>query len=169
LPAQFKIRRGGGQPGGKTSYPIGVAAHYKGDNWQFGAAYNTFKPNADINKKRQTYAVGVFYKFGEIKLSGHYYDRDNEPDGRSDKTLTLGAVYDFTNEIKLIGEAFHTRSKVGGQRGKRSAAILTAEYFFSKTTQSYIGVDYNRFSGASVPASAKASRLGLTVGLRHYF
>lgn len=154
----------------KTSYPLGAALVYKGANWQFGGAYMQEKPSIETtDAKRKSYSLGGTYQFNAIKLHAFYLGHKNDVTNREDKTYAVGFGYDVSSSMKLLGQMLHTKSDISNISGKRTAGILTAEYYLSKRTQPYIGIDYTKFSDALVPASGKDSRVGLAVGLRHRF
>ncbi|RMX07613.1 porin [Corticibacter populi] len=154
----------------KTSYPLGATLVYKGTNWQFGGAYMQEKPSIETSDaKRKSYSVGGTYQFDAFKLHGFYLEHKNNVTDRKDKTYAAGFGYDLSPSVKLLGEVLHTKSDLANVDGKRTAGILTAEYYLSKRTQPYVGVDYTKFSDALIPASGEDSRVGLAIGLRHRF
>ena len=87
-------------------------------------------------------------------------------------TLYTGLTYQATPRLALTGAYYYSDAKningFEGNRGKRHAAVLLAEYSLSKRTQVYGTVDFNRTSGgANAEMPGKNNQTGLGVGLRH--
>ena len=92
---------------------------------------------------------------------------------RKDMTLYTGLTYQATPRLALTGAYYSDAKNINGfegNRGKRHAAVLLAEYSLSKRTQVYGTVDFNRTSGgANAEMPGKNNQTGLGVGLRHIF
>lgn len=182
---QFGSMRRGSYWGARASYDAGPLS--------FGGTYQEMRDPDD--RAQRMWGLGARYTLDAARLFvGYMGGRDasgfvdsllNAPtrtvaqgspsaNPRKDMTLYTGLTYQATPRLALTGAYYYSDAKningFEGNRGKRHAAVLLAEYSLSKRTQVYGTVDFNRTSGgANAEMPGKNNQTGLGVGLRHIF
>jgi len=131
------------------------------------------------DSSQKIFTAGATYKFGAAKVFGsyiysHVYPADYRNDSFSTAVqyfITPGLVLDLPFYIDFVHHA--------GQSGTRITTGPTFDYFLSKRTDVYVGVDYNHLTGAWTTLAAASgsnqpfygfnSLFEATIGLRHKF
>lgn len=171
----------GGQPGtlanGSTkSFGLRYAAGPVG----FGAAFTDYtEPNGSSHYRN--WGVGGSYKFEKALLTATYTNSRYSQTGDSVDVIDVGAQYNFTAAV-YAGIAYVFMRPNNGQaniilKGTRSQYVASAGYFFSKRTDVYAAVGYQRShagDGAQIynfaPTDLSANgQLIAHIGLRHRF
>lgn len=119
--------------------------------------------------------IGATYDFGGPKVFGQYvYNKFNQSNQRND-IFTLGGSYPLTPRVTLKA-AYTYDNQRNYNAGHRNTASALASYAFSKRTDVYTEVDYNKFSGGYSNAAyvwnandVPNSSVGFSLGLRHTF
>lgn len=184
----------GEQPGslGRNAY-WGARAAYAVGNFSVGAVYQETRDQAD--QAQRMWGAAARYAAGSAKLFAGYLggkDATGFIDGalndasrtvsygsytanpRKDSTFYAGATYQATAALALTGAFYYDDIRnvngIGGNRGKRYAGVLLAEYALSRRTQLYGTVDHNVVSGgAATELPGRGNQTGASVGIRHIF
>lgn len=177
--------RKGSYWGGRASYDIGPLS--------FGATYQELR-DLDNNVQRM-WGAGGHYTVGLAKVFlGYLGGRDGiglidselnaanrtvahgpyADSPRKDATLFTGLQYQATPRVAITGAFYYSNADningFSGNRGKRYATVMLAEYSLSKRTQVYGTVDFNRVTGGAwTELPGKDSQAGAGIGLRHIF
>lgn len=185
----------GEQPGSIAQNAYwGLRAAYTQGALMVGAVYQETR-DAQSNRQRMWGAAGR-YTLGQATLFlGYLGGSDatgvvdqvflNDPvrtvaygsfvaNRRKDAIFYTGAVYQLTPAVSLTGAFYYDTIRnvngVAGHGGKRYTGVLEAEYAFSKRTQLYGTVDYNKVSGgAMTELPGRNNQTGIAIGLRHVF
>ncbi len=104
---------------------------------------------------------------------------------RHDDFFTLGASYAVTGNVTLTGSVMHNRTRADSFSGNRTTAYAVADYAFSKRTDTYVALAYDRVhgdwsglfgnnttswtGGSGTPLDGRDSQTTVMVGLRHQF
>jgi predicted porin len=190
----------GEQPGdSRLGSQNGASLQFTTGNLSLGAGAQQTYSTADRDEKHTAYTVAASYVAGPAKLFGGffhirdntgtttaYFGANNSPaainggiagETRKDKGYFVGMSFQASPAWTLTGAGYYDRSRnitvsnVGGTGdGKRYAAVALAEYSFSKRTQLYGTVDYNRAKeGAGVELAGDGHVITTGLGIRHFF
>ncbi|SPS01395.1 porin [Cupriavidus taiwanensis] len=104
---------------------------------------------------------------------------------RHDDFFTLGASYAVTGNVTLTGSVMHNRTRADNFSGNRTTAYAVAGYAFSKRTDAYLALAYDRVhgdwsglfgnnttswtGGSGTPLDGHDTQTTVMVGLRHQF
>lgn len=128
---------------------------------------------------QKVFTAGATYKFGAAKvfasyIFSHVYPADYRNDSFSTALqyyITPGFVLDLPLYVDFVHHA--------GESGTRITGGPTFDYFLSKSTDIYIGADYNHLTGAWITLAAASgsnqpfyghnSLFEADIGLRHKF
>ncbi|WP_373375976.1 porin [Cupriavidus nantongensis] len=104
---------------------------------------------------------------------------------RHDDFFTLGASYAVTGNVTLTGSVMHNRTRADNFSGNRTTAYAVAGYAFSKRTDAYLALAYDRVhgdwsglfgnnttswtGGSGTPLDGRDTQTTVMVGLRHQF
>ncbi|CAG9169169.1 porin [Cupriavidus pampae] len=166
----------------ETSRDVGGGLGYNIGNLQLGVAYDQYQGNTEATRQRNAkrLAAGANYTFGQLKLFGGY--RWLQDQGADSPTATglrtnlywLGATYNLTGALQLLGGVYYTDQRHGNQ--DPWLAIVGADYSFSKRTDVYTKVAFARNRGNSSlgvggigTAVPDENQTAVTVGIRHRF
>lgn len=167
------------------------AVTYTNGPFSVGGGYQLFRSTdkALLDKEHRTWNLNAAYQIGAAKLFVGYmnikdgiggFSQGNAPMymsgtpglDRKDNGFFLGATYGV-GSWSYTGAFYYDRAKnveVDGDKGRRYAIALAAEYAFSKRTQVYGTVDYNHASDVEKRAlNGFSSQIGGGVGIRHIF
>ncbi|NUT15562.1 MAG: porin, partial [Cupriavidus sp.] len=104
---------------------------------------------------------------------------------RHDDFFTLGVSYAVTGNVTLTGSVMHNRTRADNFSGNRTTAYAVADYAFSKRTDAYLALAYDRVhggwsglfgnnttswtGGSGTPLDGRDTQTTVMVGLRHQF
>lgn len=128
---------------------------------------------------QKVFTVGATYKVGKATLYGSYiYSHVYPADYRND-SFSAALGYWVTPAWRLSLPLYVDFLHHAGTSGTRFTGGPTMDYFLSKSTDVYVGVDYSHLSGAWVTLAGNASsnqpfygynsQFEATIGLRHKF
>lgn len=140
--------------------------------------------NSDATQMAQNFQTGATLQLGQVRLYLNYLQlqisgSSKSPGQRRDSIPQGGIVYQPTPSLSLTAAFYYDIARnlgnVDGASGHKSTAYLIGDYFLSKSTEVYIEVDRNSFSGAykTDPTNVAAfnlrpganATLGASVGL----
>jgi predicted porin len=131
------------------------------------------------DSSQKIFTAGATYKFGAAKVFGSYiYSHVYPADYRNDSFSTAVQYY-ITPSLVLDLPFYIDFVHHAGQSGTRITGGPTLDYFLSKRTDVYVGVDYNHLTGAWTTLAAASgsnqpfygynSLFEASIGLRHKF
>ncbi|HYS66414.1 MAG TPA: porin [Paraburkholderia sp.] len=131
------------------------------------------------DSSQKIFTAGATYKFGAAKVFGSYiYSHVYPADYRNDSFSTALQYY-ITPALVLDLPFYIDFVHHAGKSGTRITSGPTFDYFLSKRTDVYVGVDYNHLTGAWTTLAAASgsnqpfygfnSLFEATIGLRHKF
>lgn len=164
-----------------------IGAVYASGQFRLGAAYTRARQNvgstavADYQDYRH-YALGGAYIAGALTASVGYVD-EKQATPSLDNTAKwewAGLAYRVTPRIGLTGAwyrntVFNTKAsaKAAAGDGRKDQYIFGMTYDFSKRTNFYAEVDFNRLDGAFAKGGTKAldqtRQTGMAAGIMHMF
>ncbi len=159
-----------GEIAGSTSNGATQAAGlaYSSGPYSLGGAYTQKKTAAGLEYKHST--LGGAFKINQFKFSAGYANEKQATAtvGASNK-YAWGGVNVQLSALKLTAAYYHLKNATGGKNGKKTVAILSADYALSKRTSLYGGIDRNTFGGGLIPASTQTKQVGISTGISHFF
>ena len=131
------------------------------------------------DSSQKIFTVGATYSFARAKIYGSYiYSHVYPADYRND-SFSAAIDYNFTPFLTLKLPVYVDVVHHAGQSGTRITGGPTLDYFLSKRTDVYVGVDYNHLTGAWTTLAAASgsnqpfygynSLFEAAIGLRHKF
>lgn len=176
---------------GYASEKFSISGGYQTESDVFGRKHNDFGVGANFmyGEKNGIYAFYLnskydlgFTRLGQGTNSGL---AGTQPAARQDSIMSVSANYYATSNLNLIGAFYHDSASniaVAGDTGTRNGFLVTADYYLSKNTDTYVALAHTAFSGSLVgnanggqaapggvvgvgPSSANTAMLGL----RHRF
>jgi predicted porin len=131
------------------------------------------------DSSQKIFTAGATYKFGAAKVFASYiYSHVYPADYRNDSFSTAVQYY-ITPALVLDLPVYLDFVHHDGRSGTRVTGGPTLDYFLSKRTDVYVGVDYNHLTGAWTTLAAASgsnqpfygynSLLEAAIGLRHKF
>ncbi|MDQ8033489.1 porin [Bordetella genomosp. 1] len=175
----FEDHKLGRQYGGTLSYTTGP--------FSIGGGYQLTNSAADSDLEQRVWNVNASYNFDPVKVFAGYFNGRDETGWvnavmgselptnglqRKDNGYFLGATWQATPRWAITGAGYYDRSEnvqEDGDKGKRYAFVVVAEYALSKRTQLYGTVDYNKVKDAASEEISRGSQVGAGVGIRHIF
>jgi len=171
----------GGQPGefsnGSTQ---SFGLNYSGGPLQANAAWTNLK-EANGGSNYRVSGVGVGYQFGSVLVTGMYTNADWTATGAQVNTIEVGTQYRITPPLSVAIGYFCSLANHGEEnqilKGTRNQVGFITDYLFSKSTDGYATVVYQRAQhGYSAqlynlaPSDATTNHQTMVgVGLRHFF
>jgi predicted porin len=165
-----------------------VGAVYASGPVKFGAVYTKAENNvgstaAPVYKDYDHYAIGGAYTIGALTASVGYVNEKQATLKTADDTSKwewAGLSYQLAPRVTLTGAWYHNTvfnnavsSKAAAGDGKKDQYIVGATYDFSKRTNLYAEVDFNKLDGAFAKGGTKAlnqtRQTGLAAGIMHMF
>lgn len=179
----FGRDRDGETPGhSKVSRNIGGGLAYATGPFGVGAAYDQYQGNtiATESQSARRWALGSSYTVGPVKgFVGYRWLKDEivaagTPVVRSNM-YWAGASLDATPALKLTGAAYYTNRKASN--ADPLSIVLSADYSFSKSTDTYLTVARARnkagsnlgLNGFGTTVIAGESQTGVVAGIRYRF
>lgn len=165
--------------------PLSVGAAYQiinnigGLNPSTTAYGSTYFGVTIPDSSQKVFTAGATYKFGAAKVFGSYiYSHVYPADYRND-SFSTAVQYNITPTLVLDLPVYVDFVHHAGQSGTRITGGPTLDYFLSKRTDVYVGVDYNHLTGAWTTLAAASgsnqpffgfnSLFEAAIGLRHKF
>jgi predicted porin len=164
-----------------------VGAVYASGPVRLGAVYTKAKQNvgttaAPVYDDYKHYALGGAYIIGALTASVGYVN-ETQATQTLDNTAKwewAGLAYQLSPRVSLTGAwyrntVFNTKasSKAAAGDGKKDQYIVGMTYDFSKRTNFYAEVDYNKLDGAFAMAGTKplnqSHQTGMAAGIMHMF
>lgn len=162
---------------------FGLNLGYSQPHWNVQAVYQLSHDTKDgvlgtLNgQKQDLWAVGGKYELNNrTDVYGQYVYSKFDQSNQANKIVTVGVAHDLGNSWSVKGAATYDKQENVGQ-GSRQTYSAVVDYAFSKRTDVYAGLDYNRLNGSYTNASynlnnagnPNTNSTGLSVGLRHTF
>ena len=201
----------GGQSGSnKIGATTGLALNYIDGPFAIGV-FDQQSYDADTNKLNVA-GIGASYLIDTTTLYLNYFNSKRDSNFAKADNLTGGALANTslmsnadnllqrTDDVVTAGVQFKASPKMlytlgymvdsvknetsAGNSGKISTAYALVNYYFSKRTDVYFGVDYTKVSGgeidggtnantilefAGAPLGGHTDRTGIAIGMRHSF
>ncbi|WP_375542607.1 porin [Paraburkholderia sp. CNPSo 3272] len=181
-----------GHPGAGTMYAL-LASYSKG-SLSLAAGMQQVSDNA--NEKQTLFHANMAYSSGQTTVyAGYLRSRDNtglvdtllaeqpvpdvgqmENTNRTDDGPYAGVSWKANGPLSLSGAFYfdHMRNATTGVdtagSGNRYTVVALAEYSFSKRTEVYGTVDFNKVNGAAgVELPGRSNQTGVAIGLRNFF
>lgn len=178
--AQISSGNKAGSNSSNSAYAVTGGYKYNALNLQ--ALYQQANDTQDgvlgslAGEKQKLAAVGATYDFGKTQLFGQYFRNTYNVSDQANDIYVVGAAYALAPKVTLKGSATYDKQK-NVNAGHRSTYSTLVSYNFSKRTDVYAEVDYNKFSGEyrntvydlNTAANPNNNSTGVTVGLRHSF
>jgi predicted porin len=131
------------------------------------------------DSSQKVFTAGAIYKIGDAKIYGSYiYSHVYPADYRND-SFSVAASYFITPALQVALPFYIDFLHHANTSGTRITTGPTLDYFLSKRTDVYVGVDYNHLTGAwttlagstgsNQPFFGYNSLFEATIGLRHRF
>lgn len=176
--AQVKSGNASGSTSTNSAYAL--AGGYKTGALNVQAVYQ--QSNLDDNEvfgfdeKQKLAALGATYDFGRTKVFGQYFRNKYETLEQVNDIYVAGVSYELTPRVTVKGSYAYDKQK-NVNDGHRNTFSTLVSYNFSKRTDVYAEVDYNKLSGQYNNAvydfnsalNANSNTTGVTLGLRHAF
>lgn len=174
-----------GNQAGSNSKNSGYALNggYTGSNWSLQAVYQLGHDTKDATlgtldgQKQEFWGVGGKYALSEkTGLFGQYVHSKFDQTNQTNQIVTLGVSQKLAGNWSVKGAATYDKQENVGE-GSRQTYSAVLDYAFSKRTDVYAAIDYNKLgSGYSNAAytlnsatNGNTNSTGLSVGLRHAF
>ncbi len=164
-----------------------VGAVYASGPVRLGAVYTKAKPNVGTTttpdyEDYRHYALGGAYTVGALTGSVGYVNEKQATQARDNTAewYWAGLAYKLSPRTSLTGAWYHNdvyntkaSSKAAAGDGKKDQYIVGMTYNFSKRTNFYAEVDFNRLDGAFAKGGTKAleqtRQTGMAAGIMHMF
>jgi predicted porin len=128
---------------------------------------------------QKIFTVGATYTFSNVKVFGSYIFSHVYPADYRNDSFSAAVAYNITPSLTLDLPVYLDVVHHAGQSGTRITGGPTLDYFLSKSTDVYAGVDYNHLTGAWTTLAAASgsnqpfyghnSLFEAAIGLRHKF
>ncbi|SKD04520.1 Outer membrane protein (porin) [Burkholderia sp. CF099] len=144
------------------------------------AAWTNLKEANSLSSYR-VYGAGARYQFGDVRVSGLYTNAEWTATGDRVDTIEFGAQYRVTPALSVAAAYFYSKpnneKKNVIMQGTRNQVGFMTDYAFSKSTDVYATVDYQRAKNGYAaqiynlsPTDAKTNHQTMIgVGLQHFF
>ena len=168
LRAEYAMGEVAGDSGKGSAKAVGFS--YKGDALRAAAAYTRKETPAGFTN--QAFIAGGGVKFGAITAkAGFSRERQDTASAGTyqNETAFGGASYRISPAVELTAAYYRSAFDSAAGEGTRGLTLIGATYAFSKNTNVYAEVDYNRYRGALTPASKQTSQRGVSMGILHLF
>jgi predicted porin len=166
--AEYALGEVAGDTGKGAAKAAGFA--YTGDTVLAAAAYTRKETPSGFTN--QAFVAGGGVKFGAMKAkAGFSRERQESASAGTYQIETAfgGASYQFTPAVEVTAALYRSSYDSAAGAGTRRLTLLGATYAFSKNTNLYAELDFNRYSGALLPASKQTSQRGVSTGILHLF
>lgn len=166
--AEYALGEVAGDAGKGSARAVG--ASYAGGALLLAGAYTQKETLAGFTNK-------AFVAGGGFKLQGATFkvaqSRERQATATAgdyrNKTTWAGVSYAFTPAVEAMLAAYRSNFDSLASAGKRDLLLLGASYTFSKRTNLYAEVDFNRYEGALIPATKQTRQRGISAGINHLF
>lgn len=161
----------------------GLNAGYTGSNWKVQGVYQLAHDTKDATlgtlagQKQEFWGLGGKYELSDkTALFGQYVHSKFNQTNQVNQIVTLGVSQKLAGNWSVKGAATYDKQENVGE-GNRQTYSAVLDYAFSKRTDVYAAVDYNRFGGGysnaaytlNTATNPNTNSTGLSVGLRHAF
>ena len=113
-----------------------------------GVKVHAFTVKAGLSRERQETATAGMYR---------------------NETRFGGVSYQVNAPVEVIAAVYRSDYDSLAGSGNRRLTLVGGSYAFSKRTNLYAEVDFNRYGGALVPSTKQTSQRGMSLGLNHLF
>lgn len=160
-----------------------LSAGYTGSNWKVQGVYQSANDTKDgtlgnlAGQKQEFWGLGGKYTLNEnTDLFGQYFHSKFDQSNQVNQIVTLGVVQKLAGNWSVKGAATYDKQD-NVNSGNRQTYSAIVDYAFSKRTDVYAALDYNKL-GSNYSNSAYTlntvtnpnnNSTGLTLGLRHAF
>nr|WP_315595266.1 porin [uncultured Cupriavidus sp.] len=153
----------------KRSSSYGVSVGYSASPFDIGAFWQ--QANAlTTPEARKIWGLGGNYRIGIVKIAFGYLNNRFDVSPTRNDVFTGGFAVDVTPALTMSVASHYDRQR--NADGSRIMVTGVADYSFSKRTDVYAEVDFNRINGNyALPTfmGVKGSKVGGGIGLRHRF
>lgn len=161
----------------------GLNAGYTGSNWTVQGVYQLAHDTQDgtlgtlAGQKQKFWGLGGQYDVNaNTSLFAQFVHSKFDQTNQVNKIVTVGVAQKLTGNWSVKGAATYDKQENVNQ-GNRQTYSAVLDYGFSKRTDLYAAVDYNRFGGAysnvaytlNTATNPNTNSTGFSVGLRHAF
>lgn len=174
-----------GNEAGNTSRNsgYGVNAGYTASNWGVQGVYQVARDTNDgtlgsfVGQKQNFWALGGNVAVAEkTTVFGQYAHNKFDVTNQTNQIYTLGVNQKLAGNWSVKGAATYDK-QANVAEGNRKTVSAVLDYSFSKRTDLYAAVDYNKLSGnysnvgynLNTATNPYTNATGLSVGLRHAF
>ena len=181
----FGVQYASGNQVGSTTNDSAYSlnAGYNAKNWLVQAVYQKANDTSDgtlgslSGQKQEFWSIGGKYLFNEgTSLFGQYVHNNFDVSNQTNEIITLGVAQQLTSAITLKGSATYD-SQINVNDGHRETYSALVDYSFSKRTDVYAAIDYNKLDGLysnssytlNTATNPNNSSTGVSFGLRHTF
>lgn len=157
-----------GDSGKGTAKAVGFS--YAGGTLLAAGAYTQKQTAAGFDNRAFVAGGGVKVHAFTVKAGLSRERQETATAGTYRNETRFGGVNYEVNKPFEITAAFYRSdydSRVGG--GRRDLTLVGAAYHFSKQTNVYAEVDFNRYDGALIPSTKQTSQRGVSMGLMKMF
>lgn len=159
-----------------------VSAGYKYSDLNLQSFYQVSNDTRDgiigaaLGEKEKVLGIGAAYGVTpNTKVFAQYVRNEYDISPVKNNIYTISANYNVAPAVVLRGGV--TYDKQSNVDGRRMTYIAQADYNFSKRTNAYVGIDYNKLKDGysnsaynfNTAANLNDSRTGVMMGLRHRF
>lgn len=163
-----------------TNSTVSAGVNYANGPWGANAAY-TYAKDASINEGKggiRNWGVGGRYTTSSMQVDAIYTNTQNTFTNARTNVYQVGADFKITPTTILRGDYQLMKGNALVANNKAHQFGVTLDYWFSKRTDIYANLVYQRTSGngatnawiAGLPgASDGRSQTALRIGMRHFF
>jgi len=163
---------GPGEVAGDTSKGTAKAAGFSYSNDVILAAAAYTRKETPTGFANQAFVLGGGAKFGAVTAKAGF-SRERQESATAGtyqiETAFGGANYRISQAIEITAAVYRSKFESLAGNGTRRLTLLGTSYAFSKLTDIYAEVDFNRYHGLLVPASKQTSQRGVSVGILQLF
>lgn len=160
-----------------------VNGGYTGSNWSVQGVYQVARDTKDATlgslagQNQDFWAVGGKYAVAEkTTVFAQYAHNKFDQTHQSNQIVTLGVAQKLAGNWSIKGATTYDKQENVAE-GHRQTYSAILDYAFSKRTDVYAAVDYNKLSGGysnvaynlNTATNPYTNATGLSVGLRHAF
>jgi predicted porin len=148
----------------------GAAFSYTGSTLLAAGAYIHKETPAGFANDMFVAGGGFKWKAVTVKAGVSRERQDTAAAGTYQNETRFGGInYQLSKPLDLTAAIYRSSYDSAAGSGTRQLIIAGGAYYFSKTTNLYAEVDFNRYDGALIPSSKQTSQRGLSLGIMHAF
>jgi predicted porin len=148
----------------------GAAFSYTGSTLLAAGAYIHKETPAGFANDMFVAGGGFKWKAVTVKAGVSRERQDTAAAGTYQNETRFGGInYQLSKPLDLTAAIYRSSYDSAAGSGWRQLIIAGGAYYFSKTTNLYAEVDFNRYDGALIPSSKQTSQRGLSLGIMHAF